>query len=76
MAPLFEHYGVQLWMPEVSSRADPGAEDREQTMPALEYQSKREIARGRKSTPRSTPGTQSALRRWELDESRKSALSA
>ena len=47
MAPLFEHYGVQLWMPEVGRRVDFGAEDHEQTMMALGLQSKREIIRAR-----------------------------
>ncbi|MGA2828942.1 MAG: hypothetical protein ABSF03_22840, partial [Streptosporangiaceae bacterium] len=47
MAPLFEHYGVQLWMPEVGGRVDFGAEDHEQTMMALGLQSKREITRTR-----------------------------
>ena len=47
MAPLFEHYGVQLWMPEVGGRVDVTAEDHEQTMLALGYQSKREITRTR-----------------------------
>ena len=32
MAPLFEHYGVGLWMPEVGGRVDWHAEDHEQTM--------------------------------------------
>ena len=45
MAPLFEHYGVQLWTPEVGGRVDSGAEDHEQTMLALGLQSKREITR-------------------------------
>ena len=45
MAPLFEHYGVQLWTPEVGGRVDAG--DHEQTMLALGYQSKREITRTR-----------------------------
>src|SRR6266567_4318302 len=31
MAPLFEHYGAQLWMPEVGGRVDWHAEDHEQT---------------------------------------------
>ena len=31
MAPLFEHYGIQLWMPEVGGRVDWHAEDHEQT---------------------------------------------
>ena len=47
MAPLFEHYGVQLWMPEVGGRADWHAEDHEQTMLALGLSSKREITRTR-----------------------------
>jgi site-specific DNA recombinase len=47
MAPLFEHYGVQLWMPEIGGRVDFRAEDHEQTMLALGYQSKREITRTR-----------------------------
>ena len=47
MAPLFEHYGVQLWMPEVGGRVDFHAEDHEQTTLALGYQSKREITRTR-----------------------------
>ena len=32
MAPLFEHYGVGLWMPEVGGRVDWHAGDHEQTM--------------------------------------------
>ncbi len=47
MAPLFEHYGVQLWMPEVGGRVDWHAEDHEQTMLALGLQSKQEITRTR-----------------------------
>ena len=47
MAPLFEHYGIQLWIPEVGGRVDFHAEDHEQTMLALGYQSKREITRTR-----------------------------
>ena len=35
MAPLYEHYGIQLWMPEVGGRVDWHAEDHEQTMLAL-----------------------------------------
>src|SRR5712664_2421088 len=38
MAPLFEHYGIQLWMPEVGGRIDFGAEDHEQLMLALGFQ--------------------------------------
>lgn len=45
MAPLFEHYGIQLWTPEVGGRVDSGGEDHEQTMMALGLQSKREITR-------------------------------
>ena len=47
VAPLIEHYGVQLWMPEVAGRVDFTAEDHEVTMLALGYQSKREITRTR-----------------------------
>jgi DNA invertase Pin-like site-specific DNA recombinase len=47
MAPLFEHYGIQLWTPEVGGRIDYHAEDHEQTMLALGFQSKREITRTR-----------------------------
>ena len=47
MAPLFEHYGVQLWMPEVGGRVDWHAEDHEQMMLALGLSSKREITRTR-----------------------------
>ncbi|HEY2264859.1 MAG TPA: hypothetical protein VGI96_19715, partial [Streptosporangiaceae bacterium] len=47
MAPLFEHYGVSLWMPEVGGRVDWHAEDHEQTMVALGLSSKREITRTR-----------------------------
>ena len=47
MAPLFEHYGVQLWMPEVGGRVDWHAEDHEETMVALGLSSKREITRTR-----------------------------
>ena len=45
MAPLFEHYGIQLWTPEVGGRIDFGAEDHELTMMTLGLQSRREIAR-------------------------------
>jgi len=47
MAPLFEHYGIQLWTPEVGGRVDFGSEDHEQMMMALGLQSKREITRTR-----------------------------
>jgi hypothetical protein len=45
MAPLFEHYGVQLWMPEAGGRVNFAAEGDEQLMLALGVQSKREITR-------------------------------
>ncbi len=47
MALLFDHCGVQLWTPEVGGRVDFGAEDHEQAMLALGFQSKREIVRTR-----------------------------
>jgi site-specific DNA recombinase len=47
MAPLFEHYGVSLWLPEVGGRVDGHAEDHEQAMLALGLSSKREITRTR-----------------------------
>jgi len=45
MAPLFEHYGVQLWMPEAGGRVDYASEHDEKTMTALGLSSKREITR-------------------------------
>ncbi len=45
MAPLFDHYGIQLWTPEVGGRIDFGAGDHELTMMALGLQSRREITR-------------------------------
>jgi hypothetical protein len=47
MAPLFEHYGVALRMPEVGGPVDWHAEDHEETMLALGLSSKREITRTR-----------------------------
>src|SRR5689334_17298046 len=47
MAPLLEHYGVSLWMPEVGGQVDWHAEDHEETMAALGLSSKREITRTR-----------------------------
>ena len=35
MAPLFEHYGVQLWMPEAGGRVDYASEHDEKTMTVL-----------------------------------------
>jgi site-specific DNA recombinase len=45
MAPLFEHYGVQLWMPEAGGRVDYASEHDEQTMTYLGLSSKREVTR-------------------------------
>jgi DNA invertase Pin-like site-specific DNA recombinase len=45
MAPLFEHYGVQLWMPEAGGRVDFASEDDEQAMTVLGLSSKREVTR-------------------------------
>jgi DNA invertase Pin-like site-specific DNA recombinase len=45
MAPLFEHYGVQLWMPETGGRVDYASEHDEQSMMVLGLSSKREITR-------------------------------
>jgi DNA invertase Pin-like site-specific DNA recombinase len=47
MAPLFEHYGVQLWTPEGGGQIDFQAEDHEQMMLALGWQPNREITRTR-----------------------------
>ncbi len=47
MAPLFGHYGIQLWTPEAGGRVDFQAEHQEQLMLALGFQSKREITRTR-----------------------------
>jgi site-specific DNA recombinase len=47
MAPLFEHYGVQLWMPEAGGLVDFQAEGHEAMMTALGIRSKREITRTR-----------------------------
>jgi len=47
MAPLFGHYGIQLWTPEAGGRIDFHAEHQEQLMLALGLQSKREITRTR-----------------------------
>jgi site-specific DNA recombinase len=45
MAPLFEHYGVQLWMPEADGRVGYRSEHDEQAMTVLGLSSKREITR-------------------------------
>jgi hypothetical protein len=51
MAPLFEHYGIQLWTPESSGPIDFLAGQHEQMMLALGWQSKREITRTRDAGP-------------------------
>ena len=45
MAPLFEHYGVQLWMPEAGGRVDYASEHDEHTMTILGLSLKREVTR-------------------------------
>ena len=45
MAPLLEHYGVQLWMPEAGGPVDYASEHDEQAMTVLGLLSKREITR-------------------------------
>src|SRR5579859_1538939 len=45
MAPLLEHYGVQLWMPETGGRVDYASEHDEKTMTMLGLSSKREVTR-------------------------------
>jgi len=45
MAPLFEHYGVQLWMPEAGGRVDFASEHDERAMTVLGSSSKREVTR-------------------------------
>jgi site-specific DNA recombinase len=45
MAPLLEHYGIQLWMPETGGRVDYACEHDERAMTMLGLSSKREITR-------------------------------
>jgi site-specific DNA recombinase len=45
MAPLFEHYGVQLWMPEAGGRVDFASGHDERAMTVLGLSSKREVTR-------------------------------
>jgi DNA invertase Pin-like site-specific DNA recombinase len=45
MAPLFEHYGVELWMPEAGGRVDYASEHDEHAMTVLGLSSKREVTR-------------------------------
>jgi site-specific DNA recombinase len=45
MAPLFEHYGIQLWLPEAGGRVDYTSEHDEKTMTVLGLSSKRKVTR-------------------------------
>ena len=45
MAPLFGHYGVQLWIPEAGGRVDFASEHDERAMTMLGLSSKREVTR-------------------------------
>jgi hypothetical protein len=45
MVPLFEHYEVQLWLPEAGGRVNYASEHDEQAMTVLGLSSKREITR-------------------------------
>jgi DNA invertase Pin-like site-specific DNA recombinase len=45
VAPLLQHYGVQLWMPEAGGRVDYASEHDERAMTMLGLSSKREVAR-------------------------------
>jgi hypothetical protein len=45
VAPLLQHYGVQLWMPEAGGRVDFASEHDERAMTHLGLSSKREITR-------------------------------
>ena len=45
MAPLFRHYGVQLWIPEAGGRVDFASEHDERAMTMLGLSSKREVTR-------------------------------
>ncbi|MGO4421384.1 recombinase family protein, partial [Streptomyces sp. MCAF7] len=47
MAPLFEHYGVEVWVPELGGAIDPRTAGQEELMILLGILSKREIARAR-----------------------------
>ena len=45
MAALFQHYGVQLWMPEAGGRVDVASGHDEHAMTVLGLSSKREVTR-------------------------------
>ena len=65
MAPLFEHYGVQLWMPEAGGRVDYQCEHDEKTMTVLGLSSKREISRA-SIRVRTAMAAQTRERGWYL----------
>jgi site-specific DNA recombinase len=56
MAPLFEHYGIQLWTPEAGGPIDFSAADHELLMVAMGLAAKREITRTRIRLRSSRPG--------------------
>ena len=80
MAPLFDHYGVQLWMPEVGGRVDFASEHDEQAMTMLGLSSKREAQcrqdragaeRSRSAVPVGIrPGPEPAPPRYQVDAGR------
>jgi site-specific DNA recombinase len=75
MAPLFEHYGVQLWTPESGGPVDFHADEHERPMLALGWQSKREITRTRirvRAAMATQPTPRWSVRRTSLP-SRRSA---
>ncbi|MEV8562847.1 recombinase family protein [Streptomyces sp. NPDC051917] len=47
MAPLFDHYGIEVWVPELGGAVDPQTAGQEELMILLGILSKREIARAR-----------------------------
>ena len=64
VAPLFEHFGVTLWAPEVGGRINWHDEEHEQTMLALGLSSKREITRTRirvRTAMPARPGSRDAI---------------
>jgi site-specific DNA recombinase len=63
MAPLFEHYRVQLWTPEAGGPVDFQAADHELLMVAMGQASKREITRTR---IRVRTGSRGGLLPWVL----------
>ncbi|WP_405878714.1 recombinase family protein [Streptomyces sp. NBC_01136] len=47
MAPLFAHYGVAVWLPELGGPADPALTEHDELMVLLGILAKREVARAR-----------------------------